>query len=249
MSETAIYTIILVFASGYVGFGVGALLGKLWPSASPVPATAPARTAEPVRPAVAPASEQRPEPAPEPARQAAAAVPTQAAAPPVQAAASAPQPARGAAPTVPPKTPEPSKQPDQAAEIPVMTRGPAAHLSSDAKPAEATTRRPAKAPAAAEAGAPKPRKPRFLKQARKSGADDLKRIKGVGPKLEATLNELGVYHYDQIAKWTADHIAWVDEHLKFRGRIDRDGWIDQASTLAAGGKAKSEAKSDAESEA
>jgi len=59
-------------------------------------------------------------------------------------------------------------------------------------------------------------------------------LKGVGPKLEETLNELGFWHFDQIAKWDAAAVAWVDSRLKFKGRIERDGWIDQAKALAAG---------------
>ena len=80
--------------------------------------------------------------------------------------------------------------------------------------------------------------PALLSAARDGGADDLKLIKGVGPKLEGVLNDMGVYHFDQIAAWTAAEVAWVDERLKFKGRIDRDGWIEQAKTLAAGGAAK-----------
>ncbi|MDG4649094.1 NADH-quinone oxidoreductase subunit E [Roseibacterium sp. SDUM158017] len=63
-------------------------------------------------------------------------------------------------------------------------------------------------------------------------ADDLKRIGGVGPKIERMLNEMGIYHFDQIAAWTEDDAAWVDARLKFRGRIEREGWIEQARTLA-----------------
>jgi NADH-quinone oxidoreductase subunit E len=80
------------------------------------------------------------------------------------------------------------------------------------------------------------KKPRTMKAPRKAGADDLKLISGVGPKLEGVLNELGFYHFDQIAKWTDSEAAWVDTRLKFKGRIERDGWIDQATTLAAGGE-------------
>ncbi len=69
---------------------------------------------------------------------------------------------------------------------------------------------------------------------RDGGADDLKKLKGVGPKLEQTLHELGFYHFDQIAAWTPKQVAWVDSRLKFKGRIERDGWIDQAKTLAKG---------------
>ncbi len=63
-------------------------------------------------------------------------------------------------------------------------------------------------------------------------ADDLKKITGVGPKLEALLNELGFFHFDQIAAWTPEQVAWVDARLKFKGRIDRDGWIAQATEFA-----------------
>ncbi len=76
--------------------------------------------------------------------------------------------------------------------------------------------------------------PETLSAPREGGADDLKKISGVGPKLEGVLNELGFYHYDQIAKWTEAEVAWVDSRLKFKGRIERDGWIVQAAELAKG---------------
>ena len=78
------------------------------------------------------------------------------------------------------------------------------------------------------------KKPKTLSAPRKSGADDLKLISGVGPKLEGVLNELGFWHFDQIAKWTEDEIAWVDSRLKFKGRIQRDDWMAQAAALAKG---------------
>ena len=62
-------------------------------------------------------------------------------------------------------------------------------------------------------------------------SDDLKRIKGVGPGLEKTLNELGIYTFAQIAAWTAEDVAWVDGNLKFKGRIERDDWMRQAKTF------------------
>jgi NADH-quinone oxidoreductase subunit E len=62
--------------------------------------------------------------------------------------------------------------------------------------------------------------------------DDLKKIKGVGPKLETALNGIGIFHYDQIANWSAAEAASVDDRLKARGRIARDGWIEQARALA-----------------
>jgi len=74
--------------------------------------------------------------------------------------------------------------------------------------------------------------PELLREARKGGADDLKRITGVGPKLEGVLNDLGFYHFDQIAAWGPSEVAWVDARLKFKGRIERDNWVAQAGELA-----------------
>ncbi len=64
--------------------------------------------------------------------------------------------------------------------------------------------------------------------------DDLKAISGVGPALEKKLNELGVYRYEQIASWKKADVKWVDERLKFKGRIERDDWVKQARKLAKG---------------
>lgn len=97
----------------------------------------------------------------------------------------------------------------------------------------------ASAPAAPATQAPQSSaeaQPETLSGPRDGGADDLKLLKGVGPKLEGTLNELGFYHFDQIAAWTDAEVAWVDTRLKFKGRIERDGWIEQAKILAAGGE-------------
>jgi len=62
--------------------------------------------------------------------------------------------------------------------------------------------------------------------------DDLKRISGIGPKLEQVLNGLGVWTFAQIAGWTPEEIAWIDDYLAFGGRIGRDEWLKQASRLA-----------------
>ena len=78
-------------------------------------------------------------------------------------------------------------------------------------------------------------RPEALSGARDGGADDLKMIKGVGPKLEIMLNELGFYHFDQIAGWSAAEVAWVNDNLKgFKGRVSRDNWVEQARKLASG---------------
>ncbi len=64
--------------------------------------------------------------------------------------------------------------------------------------------------------------------------DDLKLISGVGPKIEGILNGLGIYKFEQIAKWKKAERDWVDGYLKFKGRIDRDNWVKQAKALAKG---------------
>ncbi len=107
--------------------------------------------------------------------------------------------------------------------------------AAPAKPA------PAKAKAAPKPAAPEPAaeavpgaKPGNLLDAPRDGkADDLKRISGVGPKLEKLLNSNGVFHFDQIAAWNEAEIAYMDDQLSFKGRIARDGWIDQAAGFAA----------------
>lgn len=79
-------------------------------------------------------------------------------------------------------------------------------------------------------------KPEGLTEARGGTPDDLKQIKGVGPKLEQLLFTLGFFHFDQIAGWSAAEIAWVDANLEgFKGRVTRDDWVEQARILAEGG--------------
>ena len=79
-------------------------------------------------------------------------------------------------------------------------------------------------------------RPAGLSAAREGKADDLKLILGIGPKLEALCHRLGFYHFDQIAGWSTNEIAWVDANLEgFKGRVTRDNWVAQAKILAAGG--------------
>jgi predicted flap endonuclease-1-like 5' DNA nuclease len=61
--------------------------------------------------------------------------------------------------------------------------------------------------------------------------DDLTLIGGIGPKIQDVLNSLGIWHFDQIAEWTPENIAWIDEYLSFAGRITREGWVEQAAVL------------------
>ena len=111
-------------------------------------------------------------------------------------------------------------------------------VTPEEKAAPAAKPKSAKKPAKTEADtAPATgSKPEVLNSAREGGADDLKQIKGVGPKLEDLLNSMGFYHFDQIAAWTTEEVSWVDVNLKgFKGRVSRDNWVEQAKILASGG--------------
>jgi predicted flap endonuclease-1-like 5' DNA nuclease len=66
--------------------------------------------------------------------------------------------------------------------------------------------------------------------------DDLQQISGIGPGIETTLHRLGIFHFRQIAAFTPENVAWVNQRLRFRGRIEREDWIGQAKRLAAGGQ-------------
>jgi predicted flap endonuclease-1-like 5' DNA nuclease len=168
--------------------------------------------------------------------------PTAPAAPvaPVKAPEAAKPVAEPAAPTVEVvKDVEPEKK--APAKKAPAAKAPAKKAATKKAPAKAVSAKKAPAKAAPEkdaapTDAADEKKPRTMKAPRKAGADNLKLLKGVGPKLEETLNGLGFYHFDQVAKWGAAEIAWVDARLKFKGRIERDGWIEQAKILADGGE-------------
>jgi predicted flap endonuclease-1-like 5' DNA nuclease len=66
--------------------------------------------------------------------------------------------------------------------------------------------------------------------------DDLKRIRGIGVLIEKKLNSLGVTHYEQVANWTGADIERISRILDFKGRIERENWIEQARILATGGQ-------------
>ncbi len=85
--------------------------------------------------------------------------------------------------------------------------------------------KPAKKKAAPKKAAPK---------AEATGGDDLKKLSGVGPALEKKLHAAGVTTFAQIAAWTPEDVADMDAKLAFKGRIEREGWIEQAKKLAEG---------------
>jgi len=66
-------------------------------------------------------------------------------------------------------------------------------------------------------------------------ADDLRKLKGVGPKFVARLNELGITRFDQLAGLNANEVAHLDERMgPFQGRLAKDRVIEQADLLARG---------------
>jgi len=135
----------------------------------------------------------------------------------------------------------PAPQPKPSAGKPVDETGATVQEASakrkghpDSKAAPAPVVAPAPSSAPEDTAAPSGTKPMLL-EAAEGTPDNLQKLKGVGPKLEEKLNALGIWHYHQIAAWSADEVVWIDAHLNFKGRIARDGWVDQAKQLAAGG--------------
>ena len=174
-------------------------------AASPAAVTAPAETPAPA--ANAPVADARPAVEPKPtARTNPAAEPASAAKAP--AVAAKPVPVAKAAPK--PKTPAAAK---------AAPKAPAASGTAAARPAR--TRKPKAGSLAAVALA-----------APNGTADDLTRIRGVGPGLARRLNEMGIYHFEQIGRLGAAGIAEIDRVLAFPGRIQRDDWVGQAKALA-----------------
>ncbi len=91
----------------------------------------------------------------------------------------------------------------------------------------------ATAAAAPKKAAPKKAAPKAEAKAEvPAGADDLKKLSGVGPALEKKLLAAGVTTFAQIASWGEADIAEFDEKLSFKGRIEREGWVEQAKELA-----------------
>jgi len=122
--------------------------------------------------------------------------------------------------------PEPDTAPDPlatAASAP-KSEGP----TPKPEPAPSLTQPTSQAPAASEG-----QRPASLDGPRDGIPDDLTKIKGIGKKMERLCNDLGFYHYEQIAAWTEEEVAWVDDHLAdFKGRVSRDNWVEQAKDLA-----------------
>ncbi|MEZ5773816.1 MAG: NADH-quinone oxidoreductase subunit NuoE [Hyphomicrobiaceae bacterium] len=152
-----------------------------------------------------------------------------------EAAAAAKAAAEGGAakPAEPAKPAEAAKasEPAKAAE--------ATRASEPAKAAATglvTTAKPAEAGSAATAAAVSPgARPELVASPRGGKGDDLTLIWGVADKLQEKLNAMGIWHFDQIAKWTPENVAWFEAELSgFAGRVARDKWIEQCQKLATG---------------
>jgi NADH-quinone oxidoreductase subunit E len=173
-----------------------------------------------------------------------------------------PPPPAAAEPPVAAAAPPPPPTPAPPAAAPAVKAAPvAAALKSEEKPAAALAKKepPRKyvdllaeqikekkakkgvpAPAVAKASKPKAKpvetvEPERLAKPRGGKGDDLELIWGVGPGMARMLNKMGIWHFDQIASWSATQLKWVDENLKgFKGRASRDEWVPQAKKLAKG---------------
>lgn len=110
-----------------------------------------------------------------------------------------------------------------------------------AAPAPETTATPPEQVAAPSAQRPitpsRRAKPPVLASARNGAPDDLTLIEGVSLLQQTTLYSLGIFHFDQIAAWTDEHVAWVDQYLRLQGRIGDEEWLEQAADLARDGPA------------
>lgn len=117
-------------------------------------------------------------------------------------------------------------KPAKDAQAEAETAPAAAATETAAEPVAASAPEPE---AEAKAAEPAPETPAEAPEA----ADDLKKISGVGPVLEKKLHALGITSFAQIAAWTDEDVARIDDELNFKGRIERDGWIDQARQFMA----------------
>ena len=212
-------------------------------AASSAPASSPPASSASVAPASTPAA--APAMAEASARDAAVSSTPVAApaapAPPVSAASGlmAEEDAR-LAPAAKPAGKPPAGKPKAPKSAAKAEKAPKAAVAKAEKAPKAAVVKAEKAPrAVAKAKAPKAEKPagpEILKAPRGGKADDLKMIEGIGPALEKMVNGFGVFHFDQIAKWTAKDIASFDDRMeRFKGRIARDKWVAQARIIVKDG--------------
>ena len=146
------------------------------------------------------------------------------------------------APPPPPPPPPPASVPEQKPEPEVIAE-PAVIPELEEGPAPAQIEEEVQAPDAVSEPAPEPEPEPAPELAPTSTADDLAKIKGLGPKLQTLLPTLGLRTYAQIAALSEADLAALDPKLgPFAGRPARDGWVEQAQYLAAGDVAGFEAR-------
>ncbi|MGJ0509675.1 MAG: hypothetical protein ACR652_21630 [Methylocystis sp.] len=195
-----------VAALAGLAYAAGLPLGGVLKSAAPEAERKPAKAFVPV--IVASAPEPAAEPEPEPVFE--------------------PEPELAAAP-------EPAPLAEAAAADPELSDPPSMETPLAAlEPASAAPEAPAARPARGKKSAPGV-KPETLPAPREGRADDLARIKGIGPRSLEKLNALGIFHYDQIAAWNLDNAKWIGATIGAPGRVERDKWIQQARALASAG--------------
>lgn len=139
-----------------------------------------------------------------------------------------------------PKT-KPAEAPAAEVAAPIATRSEVQEIVVEVvKPAAKPAKKPAKSkksPAKTAQDAEvlsdsaEMKRPVGLFAPRDDKADDLKLIRGIGPTNERKLNQIGIYHYDQIANWSVGEAEWINSFLEFPGRVDREDWIAQAKAL------------------
>jgi len=113
----------------------------------------------------------------------------------------------------------------------------AARLAAAEPADDKATQEPAVAATVAQPDAFHPgRMPQGIAAPAEGEADDLRLIKGIGPKTEKACHALGIYQFRQIADWTPEEAIWVGHHIGFPGRIEREHWIAQARLLGSGGE-------------
>nr|WP_315380033.1 hypothetical protein [uncultured Sphingomonas sp.] len=142
---------------------------------------------------------------------------------------------------------DPAKPIDPVSEIPDAPQAPAptpepGPLADEPIAAAAPVAAPSAALAADTNAEPAPAEPAPVEPTPAAGGDDLTRLKGIGPKLAARLNELGITRFAQIAALDEASARALDAQLgSFQGRMTRDRWTEQARFLAAGDTAGYEA--------
>ncbi|MEO0466778.1 MAG: hypothetical protein AAF216_09560 [Pseudomonadota bacterium] len=154
---------------------------------------------------------------------------------PVEAAPEVPEPEpEPVAPVFAEPEPEPEVQPEPepvaptVAEVPTTVEPiPAPEPQPEPQP-EPTLVTASPAPEASQAA---PEKPAAFDKPNGGKPDDLTQIGGVGPMIADVLHSLGIYHFEQIAAWTPQNIAWVDQYMSFEDRVLRENWVEQAKTL------------------